>query len=212
MRWKNRLSGWTSSGLWSRGWGPGQQRGGGDVEVKVDGIRSRHSRARAPAGHGRDTLSYIYKNKWMDEQLPGIHSIKVTFWQRMINLISTYCNCYLLNYFPPLPPLCDLHLHLLTLLLLLLPLCNLSPPDVSVWPLRLWLPSFQATGTCIYPSNHLSFLSFSAISLVWPLSTCCQGCRRWWARCWQTSMPSTPTPPPPPTSPLQPDLQPPTLG
>lgn len=34
-----------------------------EVEVKVDGIRSRHSRARAPAGHGRDTLSYIYKNK-----------------------------------------------------------------------------------------------------------------------------------------------------
>lgn len=33
------------------------------MEVKVEGIRSIHSRVRAPAGHGGDTLSYIYKNK-----------------------------------------------------------------------------------------------------------------------------------------------------
>lgn len=127
---------------------------GGDVEVKVDGIRSIHSRVRAPAGHGRHTLSYICKNKWMDEQLPGTHSIHVTFWQRVINSISTHSNCYFLNYFPPLPPLCDLQLHLLLLLLR-----DLSPPDVSVWPLRLRLPSLPTTGSSIYirPTICLSF-------------------------------------------------------
>lgn len=170
VRWKNRLSGWISSGLWSRGWGPGQQRGGGDVEVKVDGIRSRHSRARAPAGHGRDTLSYIYKNKWMDEQLPGIYSIKVTFWQRMINLISTYCNCYLLNYFPPLPPLCDLHLHLLTLLLLLL-LCNLSPPDVTPSSLTSLLPSHRDLHLSLQPFVFpFLFSHFSCLASKYMLS------------------------------------------
>lgn len=105
----------------------------------------------------------------MDEQLPGKHSINVTFWQRIINLISTYSNCYLLNYFPPLPPLCDLHLHVLILFLLL---CNLSPPDVSVWPLCLWLPSFQTNGTFVYPSNHLSLLfsHFSCLASKYMLS------------------------------------------
>lgn len=37
--------------------------GGGDVEMKVDGIRNRPIRVRAPAGHCRDTLYYIYKNE-----------------------------------------------------------------------------------------------------------------------------------------------------
>lgn len=111
--------------------------------------------SQRPAWPGRDPPPSTEENKGMDEQLPGKHSISATFWQRMINLISTYSNCYLWNYFPPLPPLCDLHLHLLILFLLL---CNLSllmslsGPFVSDFP-----PSTPTGPPFIPPTICLSF-------------------------------------------------------
>lgn len=170
MRWKNRLTGWISGGVWSRGGGAGQQREGGDVEVKVDGIRSMHSRAGALSGHDRDTLSYIYQKK--KEYMSSFLAYTVLMWHfdkgwLIYSPLTVIAICWITSHLFPLYPMSNCTSSSSSSSCVIYPLCLCLAPS----SLTFLLPNHRELHLSLQPFVFLFLFShFSCLASKYMLS------------------------------------------